>query len=137
MNKGGCLCGRVRYGVGAPVYQLICLCGQCQKIGGGFGVGSIVVPKGSITIEEGEEQLQNYAVESGGSGKGVIRRFCKHCGTHVFAENAEHPVTAITAGTLDDANLFKPDVAIWCESKRSFHRLPEGLPEFDQYPPQP
>lgn len=123
--------------MGAPVYQIMCLCAQCQAIGGGFGVGSIVVPKDSVSFEKGEDQLQDYVVEEGGSGKGVTRRFCSTCGTHVLAGNATHPVIAVSVGTLDDCTIFKPDVAIWCQSKRSFHRIPEGVPEFDQYPPQP
>lgn len=133
--QGGCLCGHVRYQVnGAPAYQLICVCEQCQKIGGGFGVGSIIVPKTSLVIEKGSDKLKEFIVE--GSEKGVIRKFCTNCGTHVLAGNAAHPVMAVHAGTLDDQSSFKPQVVIWCQSMRGHHRFPEGLPQFPQYPPQ-
>lgn len=134
-HAGGCLCGEVRYSVGPATYQLMCLCDQCQKIGGGFGMEVFVVPMESVTVEKGEGFIQDFVIK--GSDKGVVRRFCKNCGTHIMASNSALPVMGVCAGTLDDHTLIKPDVAIWCQSKRSYHRVPEGVPEFDQYPPRP
>jgi hypothetical protein len=132
--KGGCLCGAVRYIVsGVPMYQLICMCEQCQRLGGGFGFGSIVCLKENFFVEKGNDSLKDFIVE--GSDKGVVRRFCRNCGTHVTASNATHPVAAVSAGTLDNGELFAPQVAIWCQSKKSFHKLPDNIAEFPQYPP--
>ena len=110
----------------------MCICTQCQTIGGGFGCGSAVVPKDSLTFTQGEDQLLDFTIPG---DKAVVRRFCKACGTHVTASNEAHPVVAVNAGTL--ANLdFCPQVAIWCQSKKAIHNFPEGLPQFAQYPPQ-
>eukprot|EP00658_Telonema_sp_P-2_P028662 TRINITY_DN21921_c0_g1_i1.p1 TRINITY_DN21921_c0_g1~~TRINITY_DN21921_c0_g1_i1.p1 ORF type:complete len:142 (+),score=8.64 TRINITY_DN21921_c0_g1_i1:181-606(+) len=132
--RGGCLCGAVRYTVAEPPsYQLICVCSQCQVIGGGFGVGSVVVPKEALMVEPGRENLCDFSVPE--SSVAVVRQFCRTCGTHLFASNATFPVVAVHAGTLSDPALFVPQVALWCQSKRAWHRLPEGVAEFDQYPP--
>mmetsp|Transcript_55602 Transcript_55602/g.113656 ORF Transcript_55602/g.113656 Transcript_55602/m.113656 type:complete len:143 (+) Transcript_55602:55-483(+) len=133
---GKCLCGGVTYKVSAaPVTSLMCICTECQTIGGGFGVGSVVAPQEAVTVETGSDLLQEFQMS--GSTKGVTRRFCKTCGTHVFANNPAYPLMAVHAGTLDDASKFEPKVAIWCQSKRVWHRIPEEVPQFDQYPPPP
>ena len=91
------------------------------------------MPKGTYNVDSGEENLQDFSVPD--SKVAVVRRFCKTCGTHLMASNGAHPVVAFNAGTLDDVELFKPQVAIWCQSKRAHHCFPEGVPQFDQYPP--
>jgi hypothetical protein len=111
------------------------MCTQCQTIAGGFGCGSIVAAKGTVVIEEGELELKSYMVPE--SAAAVTRRFCGVCGTHVMASNPSHPVTAVSAGTLDDKGYFKPQVAIWCQSLQPHHTLPPSLPQFPQYPPAP
>jgi hypothetical protein len=135
-TKGACLCGGVAYTITAPlISSIICLCTQCQTLAGGFGVGSVIVPNGGIVVDAGSELLVNFEVP--GSTKGVVRRFCKVCGTHVFAANTSYPVTAVHAGTLADPGTFMPQAVIWCQSRRAYHRFPDGLPLFDQYPPAP
>ena len=136
--NGGCLCGAVRYNVTqSPAYQLICLCTQCQALGGGFGVGSIVVPNESVEVAgTGVEHLQDFKVAGSTNPNSITRFFCLTCGTHVMAKS-NHPLVAVHAGTLDDPSLFQPQVAIWCQSKRDYHCLPESVAQFDQYPPAP
>jgi hypothetical protein len=126
--------GAVAYrSTAAPVYQILCVCTQCQAVGGGFGCGSAVVPKAALDITKGEDQLASFTMP--GSAAAVVRRFCKTCGTHVAASNGAHPVVALNAGTLAPPMVFAPQVAIWCQSKTAIHTFPEGLPQFAQYPP--
>lgn len=132
MFCGGCLCGSVKYTLSQPAaYQLMCICTQCQTIGGGFGVGSLIVAKGSVNIE-GNEHLKEFTVP--GSEKGVVRQFCVDCGTHLFAFNDAHPVTAVHGGTLTDTSAFNPQVVIWGKSRRDYHHFPDTIKVFDQYP---
>lgn len=132
--KGGCLCGSVKYTLNQPaLYQLACICTQCQKIGGGFGVGSLIVPKGSVEIE-GTEHVKEFTLPD--STTKIVRQFCSNCGTHLFAYGNTHPVTAVHGGTLDDPSNFNPQVVIWGQSKRPYHCFKESVPIFDQYPPQ-
>jgi len=131
---GGCLCGAIKYTISkSPITSIICLCTQCQTIAGGFGVGSDIVPKDALTVNEGLESLVDFVIP--GSTKAVLRQFCKTCGTHLFAAKPEYPVTAVHAGTLNEPARFHPQVAIWCQSKRPYHRLPDDLLQFEQYPP--
>jgi hypothetical protein len=133
---GKCLCGSVVYSLTAqPVASLVCLCTQCQTIAGGFGVGSVVIPVGGLIVESGSELIAEFVLP--GSSVGLLRRFCKICGTHLFALNPKHPVVAVHAGTLSESASFSPQVVIWCQSKREYHRFAEGVPQFEQYPPGP
>ena len=135
-STGGCLCGQVRYQLTAePLYQLTCVCTQCQALAGGFGQGSWVVPKDALSFESGEDGLKDFTMP--GSEKGVVRRFCIHCGTHVVAFGPAHPVVAVLVGTLDPPAQFSPQIVIWAKSKRPHHVFPPGIPEFPEYPPSP
>lgn len=133
---GGCLCGKVRYRLSSPpLYQLVCVCTQCQTLAGGFAQGSWIVPKDSVTLVQGGDNLRDFTMPQ--SEKGVVRRFCMDCGTHVTASSAGHPVTAIHVGTLDPPASFSPQIVIWAKSKRPYHSFPPGVPEFPEYPPPP
>ncbi len=134
---GQCLCGEVAYSAKSPAaYQIVCICTQCQAIGGGYGVGSFVLSKDSFRVDKGAEHIQEFRVP--GSAAGVVRSFCRNCGTHITACNEGHPFTAINAGTVTVTEdvVFKPQVAIWCQSKRPHHCFPSDLPQFPQYPPK-
>ena len=130
---GGCLCGAICYVITeAPQFHLLCLCGECQTIGGGYGVGSLIAANSAFQIEKGHEHLVEFVLPD----SEVVRRFCRICGTHVTASNGGRPVIAVHAGTCQ-STTFKPQVAIWCESKKPFHAgaIPAGVHQFDQYPP--
>lgn len=132
--SGSCLCESVKYTLTQPAaYQLACICTQCQKVGGGFGVGSLIVPKGSVEIT-GNENVKEFVIP--GSEKAIVRQFCSNCGTHLFAFGNTHPVIAVHGGTLTDPSNFNPQIVIWGKSKRPYHSFNENVPVFDEYPPQ-
>ena len=104
--RGGCLCGAIRYSVHEPpAYQLLCLCTDCQAVGGGFGTGSMVVPATSIRMEQGT--LTTFIKPDRPNLK---RQFCATCGTQVLATNmAPHnvypcaePQTWVAIAVADD-----------------------------------
>ncbi len=133
--EGGCLCGAVRYVISQPPpYSLMCLCADCQKVGGGFGSAAVIALRSAVEITKGadNDQLASHQLPD----NTTRRKFCKTCGSHVFAGDDAQPVVACAAGTLDDPSRYQPQVAIWCSSKAKWFDL-GALPQFAQYPPPP
>ena len=131
--NGGCLCGAVRYTITQPaVFQCLCVCTDCQAVGGGFGTGCYIIDKDALKIDSGEDCLTDFIKADIPQ---MTRKFCKICGTHVYGLSTKQPtMTGISVGTMDQLDLFQPQVAYWCRSIRKFYHLPEGLQKFDQQP---
>ena len=75
MIEGSCLCGAVRFTVGAAKWCGHCHCTMCQRAHGAGYVTWVVVPRDQFAIEAGEDQLGRFA-----SSKQGTRSFCKRCG---------------------------------------------------------
>ncbi len=41
----------------------------------------------------------------------------------------------MTAGSLDDPSLFRPDMHFWVSSKQPWLKLDDGLPQYPEGPP--
>jgi hypothetical protein len=68
----------------------------------------------SLVSVEGELKTYN---EISDSGQAVRRRFCPNYGSGVIAEADAFPgVTIFLAGTLDDADDYKPTMELYCSS---------------------
>ncbi len=58
------------------------------------------------------------------SSHGVVRRFCRSCGSQLTYENTTSPSTIdIATVSLDDPNAFPPTMEVWLE-----HRIPWQAP---------
>ena len=131
---GGCQCGRIRYEInGAPLLAATCHCRDCQYESGGAPAHGLVVAVAALRIVQGEPAT--HARPSGVSGGRAMRRFCPDCGTPLFAHTEGTHYLAIKAGSLDEPERFRPDMAIWTASAPSWHRLDPDLPSFPQNPP--
>ena len=126
--QGGCLCGAVRYATtGEPVNQRICHCSLCQKaIGAAFNARVLMrIEDVTITGEIGAY----YSSET------LQRCFCQRCGATVFSRRTNVGLMGLTAGTLDDPSLFKPDMHFWTSSKQPWPEVADGLPQYAEGPP--
>ena len=130
---GGCLCGAVRYELTAsPVFSEHCYCRDCQRVTGAAMGSLLFVPKGDFRITKGE--LKQFATKAA-SGNEVVRGFCGTCGSWVTGRGSGNPELAeVTAGTLDEPNLFKAMANIFMSSAPSWAPIAEGLPKFDKMP---
>ena len=65
----------------------------------------------------------------------VTRHFCPNCGTAVGTTTAGAPgVFVMKVGTMDNADFYQPDMAIFTKDARSFHHIPDDLPSFEELP---
>lgn len=133
-RTGGCLCGAVRYRITAnPMAARLCWCRDCQRIAAN-GTVNAVFPSDSIAVT-GTTAAFERAAESGNI---VLRRFCPHCGSHLFADSTGRPgMTVVRVGTLDDPSTIKPSANIWASSAPSWACLDTALDRIERQPAPP
>ena len=131
---GGCLCGRVRYTVNAPLRDVAhCHCSMCRKAHGAAFVSFSVVADDAFQIDQGEDDLIAYE-----SSPGTRRMFCHACGSHVMdlAESMRGR-RFLMLGTLDPGADPGHDRAhekhIFWESRASWYEVKDELPKCEGY----
>ena len=130
--EGGCYCGEVRYtfeGETGPAMQ--CHCRECQYITDGNPNVFVMIPEAELNFTGGElSSFQRTDIDNA-----VTRHFCPSCGTAVGTTTPGAPgVFVMKVGTMDNADFFQPDMAIFTKDARSFHHIPDGLPSFEELP---
>ena len=133
--SGRCLCGAVTYECAAdPIVMGNCHCLDCQRAtGSGFAAG-ILVPLNAVTVQ-GEVRYYDTVADS---GHVISRGFCTICGSRLFGKGTASPERmSITAGSLDDPALFRPQADIYTSSAQSWVRMNPKLPKFAKMPPMP
>jgi len=129
---GGCLCGRVRYEISAPMlFGGFCYCLDCRKQSGSHSA-SMAVPEAAVKMTGETREFET----TGDSGSQVHRVFCPNCGSALMSKGSRPGVVMIKAGTLDDPEEFKPMASIFVSRAPSWDPPREGLPAFPQMPPQ-
>lgn len=133
MMTGGCLCGALRWRAdGEPELQGLCHCRNCQRLSGGGHVGFICFPD-AAAIVQGE--TRSYGV-TGGSGRLATRFSCPVCNAIVFGRSEMMPGKInFYAGSLDDASLFKPTLAIFVRTRPPWDDSSRGLTCYETLPP--
>lgn len=120
--EGGCLCGKVRYGVvGSPKSSSVCHCKSCRRACGSQSVAWFVINRSQFALLAGETaKFQSSAA--------VTRGFCGECGTTLTYEHTDDlTVIEITTATLDRPELFKPTKEIWLSEKVSWATVNPAL----------
>jgi hypothetical protein len=125
---GGCLCGAVRYEArGTPELSAICHCRMCQRASGSPFMGLMFVPSDGVRLVRGE--LLVYR-----SSPTANRHFCGRCGSPIIFERPARSLSAIVVGSLDDPNIFKPQMHVCAESAMTWLDIHDSLPRYAQKP---
>lgn len=130
---GRCLCGDVRFEVKSePAVAVHCQCEDCRK-SSGTGHGShLGVMEGDVTISGTAAKYDKPA----DSGNIVSRHFCPTCGSAVYSTNSGMPgFIFIRASSLDDPEVFKPQMAVYTSRGPSWDALDPDIPAFAEMPP--
>jgi len=60
--------------------------------------------------------------------------FCSNCGSPLFVRPSAWPeLIVITAGTLDNPSLFKPEMGIYASSAQPWDFMNPALPKYSKY----
>lgn len=131
--SGGCLCGAVRYTCDAdPVMAGHCHCEDCRRSSGSGHCSHLMVPETAVTITG---PVKAYA-RPADSGNLVERFFCPTCGAAISSRNPGMPgLVAIRASSLDDPEVFKPQMHVYVAKAASWDARDPALPAFDRMPP--
>lgn len=98
MLEASCLCGAVRYRIDGPVTGVVeCHCSMCRKAAGG-AFGAFFVALRDKVHWSGMQNLVHRE-----SSPGLVRSFCRHCGTALTGANLAEPDDTIilSANALD------------------------------------
>ena len=129
---GGCACGAIRYEVSAdPIVMFNCHCRDCQRMTGGPYTPVFYVPAKAFKITKGSPGYYNTSSDAMGDNQ---RGFCPQCGSRLFGGKTEHG-QGITASSLDDPSLYKPQFEIWTSDAQPWDQMDPKLPKFEQYAP--
>jgi hypothetical protein len=72
------------------------------------------------------------------SGNAMRRGFCPTCGSPVVGATSGLPgVTTISAGSLDDPSVFKPQFVCYTSRGHAWDRVDPAVPSFPKMPPVP
>jgi hypothetical protein len=110
-RAGGCHCGAVRFQVDIDLTKGVgrCNCSICTKVG---VTGGIVKPA-AFTLVSGQASLSEYVW----GAKISTRRFCKHCGVHVYGEGHLEAIggdyVSVNLNCLDDVDPNALAVVYW------------------------
>lgn len=130
---GGCLCGAVSYTCSAePAMAGHCHCEDCRRSSGSGHSSHLAVPEVSVSLTGG---ISAYA-RPANSGNIVTRHFCPTCGAALFSTNSAMPgMTFLRASSLDDLEVFKPQMHVFISRAASWDYRHGELPAFDEMPP--
>ena len=71
----------------------------------------------------------------GAVGAQVTRAFCPTCGPGIYACNDRMPgLIFLRASTLDDPNLFSPQMIVWAARAPAWDPVNPGVPAFAERP---
>jgi hypothetical protein len=131
--SGGCLCGAVRFhGQGEAQLQVKCYCTDCRKLSAAGHAAMMGFTQDAVSINGEVSEYHSKA----DSGRAVMRAFCPKCGAGLYAKNAAMPhMIFLRASSLDDPNLFDPQLAVFASRAPNWDRVNEGLHAFPEGPP--
>ena len=126
---GGCACGAVRYTCsGAPKLSLNCHCRDCQRLSGSAYLAAVIVDRTTFHFTQGSPT--SYAVTA---ANGMTKRqgFCARCGAPVVVMLDERPhIIAITVGSLDDPEMYRPLADMWVASAQPWDCMDPAVPKY-------
>ncbi|RAK57779.1 GFA family protein [Phenylobacterium deserti] len=128
---GGCLCGQLRYEAkGEPAWTGHCYCRDCRKASGSGFIPFMGFQASALTVTGETRQSRTSAFRGGES----VRNHCAACGSLVFGGEGQDDWRTVYAGSLDDALLFEPQIAIFVRDRAPWAVAPEGLTQFETMP---
>jgi hypothetical protein len=126
VHQGGCLCSAIRFRIsGTPVFSSICHCATCRRASAAPTVAWLTVTRTQLKILSGSPHSYR-------SSQGVVRQFCRVCGSQISYENTTNPDTIdIATMALDNPNMFPPTMEVWLEHRVSWQ---PSIHTLSQYP---
>lgn len=129
--SGSCFCGAVTYKIEGKLRDArSCHCSMCRKAFSAQASAYALVEPGEFKWLSGEEILTTFE-----SKNGAGLQFCSKCGSTLCGTH-KGIIHGVTLGCVDG----DPDIAlerhIFVGSKASWESIPEGVPQYEELPPE-
>ena len=125
--KGSCLCGAVRYELGAaPVWAHACHCSRCRKATGSAFASNLFVPLDALRFTQGEAHLRAFQPPD---AERFVHRFCAICASPLPSLNPARGNVVVPMGSLDDDPGLSPQAHIWVASRADWDAISDDLPQ--------
>jgi len=130
--EGGCLCGAVRYRASAdPIACGHCHCNDCRRSSGTGHCSHLALPQAAFAVT-GDVKFFDKPADSGNV---VSRGFCPSCGAAIYSRNAGMAgMVFIRASSLDDPEVFRPQMVVYGKRAPSWDHMDDTLPCFEGAP---
>ena len=131
--SGGCLCGRVRFEITAPLgAACYCHCTRCQRRSGTAASAQVRVDGASLRLLEGAEAVRAYRPPSG-----FEKLFCGECGSSLFSRSPDDPAKmSVRLGAFDEDPGVRPAWRQFVAYAAAWEPIPDdGLPRFEESTP--
>jgi hypothetical protein len=130
---GGCLCGGVRYEIGAyPLLLYACHCTNCQRQSGSAFAMNMPVASHAFRIVRGYPKGWRRLSPSGAE---TVSWFCGECAGRIHGTRPSRPESVtVRAGSLDDTTWLIPTAHMFVRNAQPWLALLEA-DCFDEAPP--
>ena len=127
VHEGRCFCGRVQFQVsGEPVAMGYCHCDSCRQWSAGpLNAFSLWRPE-ALRITQGADSIGSYH-----KTPNSYRKWCTHCGGHLFTEHPGFGLTDVYAALLPTLE-FRP--AVHVHYQEAVLRIHDGQPKMRDLP---
>ena len=141
IEKGGCLCGAVRYELdrSSILAACNCHCRDCQRQTGSGYTTFVVVAEDGFKLVSGNLKSCTRSPESDSLACGSpanIRSFCPECGSPIVGSALSGPgLVFVKAGSLDESDWIEITSSYWARTARKWalpdqsHLVCAGDPE--------
>ncbi|MGB5717498.1 MAG: GFA family protein [Gammaproteobacteria bacterium] len=128
--NGSCFCGAIKYKVDGELRDArSCHCSMCRKAFSSPASAYAVVEPESFEWLSGEDLLTSYE-----SKHGAGLQFCSICGS-TLCGTVDGKVHGVTLGCVDGDPGISIGMHIFVGSKASWEVIPEGAPQYEEWPP--
>jgi hypothetical protein len=115
-----------------PMFIHCCHCRWCQRETGASFALNALIESDRVELSSGTVQIIDTPSNSG-KGQRISR--CPTCQVAVWSNYGGRgdAIRFVRVGTLDEPDLWPPDVHIFTQSRQPWVTLPAGVPAFAEY----
>lgn len=131
--EGGCTCRAVRFRLASkPLFVNCCHCRWCQRETGAAFALNALIESDRVELLEGDVEIVNTPSNSG-LGQRISR--CPHCKVALWSNygGGADVIRFVRVGTMDEPDLFPPNVHIFTSTKQPWVQLPSDVPAVPEY----
>lgn len=126
MVRGACLCGAVAFTAGGPAGRAIaCHCDECRRQSGHHFAAQPV--RRDTLVFARDDGLRWFRASDT-----AARGFCGSCGSTLFWQGDDSPLTHVLMGALDAPTGLRLGAHVWVGEKGDYYDIADGLPQEDR-----